>query len=431
MKDQIPLYQQDAYRTHAVAEVISCTPGPVRTADGRTVDAYEVILSDTLLYPGGGGQPPDHGTIAGQPLLGLFRRADGTPVHAMSKPVSGRVEIALDWARRFDHMQQHTAQHLLTAIAKDTYGLFTCAFHLGDERSDIELTELVAGAFSEETLAAIERDANRAIRENHPVTAHIVDQDTFATLPVRTRGLPADHRGPVRLIAIGEPHATITALENENEGEKRDTSKVRARIDLNTCGGTHVRSTGELQMVKLVATQHLSRATRVHYLAGDRVRTQLEISLNHTRALNETLSCGPADHLNAVVKLQAEQKTLRRENRRLTARLANRVGRALIPEDGVIVYHDPNPPAASLDFLRAIANAALDNHPQCLVFCTSGAKEGFFVLTGPPARVQQVRLQVLEAVQGRGGGPPGRCQGKATRLDPKHRKQALKTLKKT
>ena len=98
-----------------------------------------MILAETVLYPEGGGQPSDHGTLAGQPVTGLSVDDEGKVAHRVEKPVSGTVEVILDWARRYDHMQQHTAQHLITAVACDLFSWNTTAFHLGEERSDIEV----------------------------------------------------------------------------------------------------------------------------------------------------------------------------------------------------------------------------------------------------------------------------------------------------
>ena len=108
-------YQDDAYATSVRARVLACRPAG---------DRWEALLDDSVLYPEGGGQPDDRGTVAGVPVLGL-RKHEGGLVHVLAEPVEGEVEVALDWARRFDHMQQHSGQHLLSAMAQDRFGLPT------------------------------------------------------------------------------------------------------------------------------------------------------------------------------------------------------------------------------------------------------------------------------------------------------------------
>ena len=127
--------------------------------------------------------------------------------------------MVLDWPRRWDHMQQHTGQHLLTAVASDRFGWQTTAFHLGGEVSDVELA---VPSLASADLRALEDVIAEEIRRQRAVSARRVSRETYQALPVRTRGLPADISGEIQLVEI--------------EG-----------LDLNTCGGTHLRSTAEPQ----------------------------------------------------------------------------------------------------------------------------------------------------------------------------------------
>ncbi len=407
MGRKILLFQREPYKNEGVFDVVSCNPSETQANRKENCTVFEVILNDTILYPGGGGQPADRGSINGLPLLDIRRRKNGEVVHFLPDPVWGKVKVEIDWPLRFDHMQQHTAQHVLTAIGKNRFGLHTSAFHLGPERSDIELN---GHAVTPTVLKELETAANRVIRENLPVKIMLVDRPEFESLPVRTRGLPSDHEGLIRLIEIG----------NTTQREQNHAPGSTERIDLNTCGGTHVSSTGELQMIKITSTENLTRATRVFFLAGNRVRNAFGSALEREAALNEILSCGPKDHVEAANKLQEEQKSLRRENRVLSEKLARRIGESLAPTNGLIAHHEPECQGVDPAFLRRMAESAHEKHPHGLVFITAGEKKGFFILLGSPETVNTARPIVLDAISGRGGGPPGMCQGKAEKLDGRH-----------
>ncbi|MBK9966059.1 MAG: alanyl-tRNA editing protein [Holophagales bacterium] len=205
------------------------------------------VLDDTVLYPEGGGQPADRGLLGGVPVLDV-QVVDGAIRHLLASPVSeGPFELQLDWNRRFDHMQQHTAQHLLTAVAADRLGWETTAFHLGPETCDVELAVASVGAGD---LLRLEDEVAAEIRAARPVTQRRVRPDEMGSLPVRSRGLPEGHEGDVRLVEI--------------EG-----------IDLNTCGGTHLRATSEIEALKLLGTEKLRGGTRLFFVAGGRIRRRL------------------------------------------------------------------------------------------------------------------------------------------------------------
>jgi Ser-tRNA(Ala) deacylase AlaX len=219
-------YEKDAYLTELKTEVIE-------TGSDKGKDF--VVLRDTVFYPEGGGQPCDRGWINDVPISSVGQE-NGKIRHYADAPIPrGEALARLDWQRRYDHMQQHTAQHLLTALAQDRFGWPTKAFHLGNEVSDIELG---VNQLSTEQLDALEEAAAAEIRSARLVATRRVPSGRLEKLKVRTRGLPAGHQGPIRLVEI--------------EG-----------VDLNTCGGTHVRSTAEIETVKLLNIESLRGGTRL------------------------------------------------------------------------------------------------------------------------------------------------------------------------
>jgi Ser-tRNA(Ala) deacylase AlaX len=209
-------FEREPFRRELITEVVRAG-----TENGHPY----VVLADTICYPEGGGQPADRGRIAGIEIADV-RTVDGEVRHFLAgPPPAGQVTIELDWERRFDHMQQHTGQHLLTAIAHERFGWATTAFHLGANVSDVELD---ASSLAAEGLQALEEAVATEIRAGRTVIARRVSPEEYASLPVRTRGLPEGHQGAIRLVEI-------------------------AGIDLNTCGGTHLRSTAEVEGLKLSA----------------------------------------------------------------------------------------------------------------------------------------------------------------------------------
>lgn len=370
--------QEDAYLRSIEADVLECVPA---------ADGFEVVLSRTALYPEGGGQPSDGGTVGGLPVLALRRREDGAVVHSLPQAVAGTVAVEVDWERRYDHMQQHTAQHLLTAIALERPGWRTIAFHLGPDRSDIEVdAEDLPGA----DLRTLEAEVNLRVREARPVRVQIADRERMAELGVRSRRLPEGFEGPLRLVEI--------------EG-----------IDLNTCGGTHLANTAEIQAVKLMGTEHLSRGTRLFFVAGGRLLREMERGLERDRTLTRLLTCGADEHLPAIERLVTERRTLEKAVKELRTERYAAVGRDLARAGGdVVAWHAAD---ADMEALKSIAGAAREARPDLLVLLTAGDREGVFLLAGPEDRVARAGPEVARVLEGRGGGRSGVYQGKATRLD--------------
>jgi len=360
-------------RTRVTTRVVSCEP-----CEG----GFAAIPEETVLYPEGGGQPSDAGTLGGQPVLTLRRRDDGGVEHVIVRPVAGEVTIELDWARRLDHMQQHSGQHLITAVALARLNLKTIAFHISPERSDVEFE---VNGLSSVTLATLEAAVNDVIREARPLRVHLVTREEAEKLPVRSRRLPEGLEGPLRLVEI--------------EG-----------LDLNTCGGTHVATTAELQAVKLLGTEKLSRGTRVFYLVGGRVLSALGAAEEKDRALTQLTSAGPAEHLRVVAKLQGDLKDAEKTRRALSAELAEALGAGLAAQGPVAALHRDD---ATMDFARTIANAARKARPDLTLLLTGGTTDGFFLLAGPEALVAAAGPEVAALLGGKGGGGKGLFQGKA------------------
>jgi alanyl-tRNA synthetase len=374
-------FERDPYLTRLETEVLST---------GEEGGRPFVLLADTICYPEGGGQPADHGVLRGTRILDVQKR-DGTIRHYLSNSTPlGGIELELDWTRRFDHMQQHTGQHLLTALAQDRLGWATTAFHLGERVCDVELD---APRPSRGDLEALEEWVAGAIREARPVNAWRVGPEEYATLPVRSRGLPEGHVGDIRLVQIGD-------------------------LDLNTCGGTHVRHTSELEALKLLGCEPIRGGTRLFFVAGGRVRHRLEAHERRNAALRALLGAPDPDLVTTLEARLEQLKLAERRIRHLEEELATALVEALTGRPGTLVEHHFEGRDAA--FLQKAARQLVSSGPSRTVFLTATleGQSSFVLAAGEAAALDVATLgkDIAALLEGRGGGSKGFFQGRAGSL---------------
>uniref|UniRef100_A0A672ZS83 Alanyl-tRNA synthetase domain containing 1 n=1 Tax=Sphaeramia orbicularis TaxID=375764 RepID=A0A672ZS83_9TELE len=355
----------------------------------ETVKGFNVKLQDTILFPEGGGQPDDHGLIGDIPVLRVTRLGPEAVHFVCSSLQEGQqVHVKVDWERRFDHMQQHSGQHLITALADTMFGYKTTSWELGRQRSTIELD---TPCVKPNQLQALEEAVNEKIRSQTPVTVQLLSIDDPAVEKVRSRGLPEDHAGPIRIIDI--------------EG-----------VDANMCCGTHVSNLSHLQVIKLLGTEKGKKnKTNLLFLAGNRVLKYTEKSFNTERSLVSLLKTGPDDHVEAVDKLQKSVKLY--HHRHLKIFLTKETISCI-----VFFLHRKE---GDNEFMNIIANEI--NTEETLVFLTVGEEKGpgLFLLAGPSGPVAELGPRVLEMLQGKGAGKNGRFQGKANSLSRREEVEAF------
>lgn len=289
------LYYTDCYRTAFEATVTSCT-----TRDGR----IEVTLDRTAFYPTAGGQPFDVGVLAGSRVQEVFDRDDGEIVHVVDQPLQPGILVQgrVDWTRRFDHMQQHTGQHVLSAAFDRLFGIRTESFHLGSAASTIDL----AREMTQEQIRAAEDEANRVVWEDRAVHIRFATPEEAALLPLRKEPVRA---GPLRLIEI--------------EG-----------VDLSACGGTHVARTGAIGIIAIAGVERVRKGTRVEFLCGGRALERFRSWRDALAAVTRHLSVAPSDLAPGVEKLQHENKALQRALRARQEALAAHEAAALVARAG-------------------------------------------------------------------------------------------------
>lgn len=373
--------------------VVSCSPAELKhEVNGKkeTLKGFNVKLQDTILFPEGGGQPDDHGFIGDIPVLRVTRQGPDA-VHFVSSSLDPGQEVHLkvDWERRFDHMQQHSGQHLITALADTMFGYKTTSWELGRQRSTIELD--TAGVKPAQ-LQALEEAVNERIRAHVPVNVQLLATDDPALEKVRSRGLPEDHAGPIRIIDI--------------EG-----------VDANMCCGTHVSNLSHLQVIKLLGLEKGKKnKTNLLFLAGNRVLKYAEKSYNAERALVSLLKTGPDEHVDAVDKLQKSMKLLQKSNLSLLRDMAVLIAQEFNNRTNKSNFFSLHKKEGDNEFMNIIANEI--NTEETLVFLTVGEEKGpgLFLLSGPSGPVSDLGQRVLEMLQGKGAGKNGRFQGKSQNL---------------
>ncbi|HEY3350549.1 MAG TPA: alanyl-tRNA editing protein [Thermoanaerobaculia bacterium] len=377
----VEAYEREPYRTSLATAVIDA---------GVEAGRPFAVLEDTILYPEGGGQPPDRGTLNGVAVLDVQKK-DGAIRHVLAAPVApGPADLRLDWERRFDHMQQHTGQHLLSAVAQDRFRWETTAFHLGPEVSDVELA---VASLSAANLAQLEEAVAAEIRAARPVVPRRVSLEEFRALPVRSRGLPEGFSGDVRLVEI-------------------------AGVDLNTCGGTHLANTAEIEVVALLGTEALRGGTRLFFGAGGRARRRLKRHEDRNAALRVALGA-PDDGLVDAAKAKLEQLSeAQKALRRAEDSLAEAAAEALLAANGRVARAHFE--GRDMAFVQSVARrfAEKAGARAALVTATAGGQHVFALGAGEGVGdVQALGREVAALLGGKGGGSGRVFQGRAAGLE--------------
>ena len=366
------LYYNDSYLRDFPAQIIEI-------ADNGLV-AY---LDRTAFYPTSGGQPFDIGSLNQARVIEVIDE-DTRIVHRLDQPLApGPVTGRIDWGRRFDHMQQHTGQHLLSAVFENLFGMQTLSFHMGAEVSTIELS---APALDPQQIIAVERRANELIAENREV--HITFEDAQEVAGLRKA---SDREGTLRIIEIHD-------------------------LDRSACGGTHVRRTGEIGSILTRKLDKVRSNIRIEFVAGLRAVARSRAEFDALTAVARAYSCS-IDEAPRIAAANVERvQELDKAKRKMAGELAMFEGKA---------FFDSTP--ADVDGIRrAIRRGPITEESRAFAnaFTAAGKAMLFWLSEDPPSLLLAASKdsglnagakvkEALAEVGGRGGGSPTSAQGSA------------------
>ena len=402
------------YYTNPYLRAFDATIARVDRRDNRLV----LTLDRTAFYPSSGGQPFDTGRLGPLRVVDVIDEDDGSIAHVV-EPISHVVEdvaqgfspaIAadpqgptlqlepgqlvrgeIDWVRRFDHMQQHSGQHVLSAAFDKLYGVRTVSFHLGGAVSTIDL----AREMSPVEIAAAEAEANRIVWEDRPVTIRFADAEEAARLPLRKE--PA-RGGMLRLIDV--------------EG-----------FDLSACGGTHVARTGGIGVIAVASWERFKGGQRLEFLCGGRALTGYRTLRDAMTASVRLLSVLPEELPAAIDRLRADAKEQKRSLVTLQGELARYHAEELATSAEEVRLNTADTAgtcrlvARALDAdangLKALATAiaARPGHLVVLVSTSTPALAVIARSAGVNVSAQQLLAALIAQFGGRGGGKPELAQG--------------------
>ena len=388
------IYYDDPGRLEFTAEVTAIRE--LARFDGRQV--WQIALDRTAFYPTSGGQPHDTGTLTATarsgaqlavPVSNVEEDAAGEVWHTTHKPLQEGTAVrgTVDAARRRDHMQQHSGQHLLSAVLQRDCGRGTVSFHLGADSATIDLD----GDLTADQLTAAERSANHLVRAALPVSIRTVSQSTAEAMLAdgKLRKLPP-RSGPIRIIEI-------------------------AGVDVNACGGTHVATTAEIAPLLLRATERVRGGVRLSFLCGERAIAAARDDRQRLATLAQSLSTGVDEIAGSIARLQAESKAAAKQQTALLGSLAA-LHAAQLAGTGSVVVHtlDPQQPASTAEYAKLLGSRLVTATPATAALIVALEPErATVVLAAKPGTLDCGTLlrTALAAHGGRGGGTREMAQG--------------------
>lgn len=360
------LYDLNPYTKEFDAQVVSCN---------LNNDVYEIVLDRTAFYPEGGGQPADRGTLGTVNVLDVQEKAE-TIIHYCDAPLAEGTQVhgAIDWNRRFDLMQNHSGEHIVSGLIHQLYGYENVGFHMGDV-IQIDFN----GPLNEEQLKDIETRANRIVMNNEEIIALFPDEEELKTLEFRSK---KELKGVVRIIEI--PGADVCA-----------------------CCGTHVKRTGEIGLIKLLGWQKHKKGVRVEMLSGMRALAYVQAAMAENHKVSVALSAKEletAAAVDALIKTSIRKDVRIREisSRLLDYRLAEMKEGMKLTAD----YVDPLDRTVLIRYGNAMAEKAE------IAAVLSGSEDHWNYHIISRTVPLKAKAAVLNAkLNGRGGGSEEMIQG--------------------
>lgn len=401
---------------------------------------YWIELKDTVLYPEGGGQPTDYGTVSvlnsdaecdektvSMNIVSVQRQSDGRVLHQspQSVPVGTAVEVEVDWDRRWDQMQQHSAQHLISAVFRNELNAPTVSWWMAErgKPSQIEMAIDSDGDITAEDIRKCEHSINGLIASAQKMTVHVFHDEPAVT------EFAAKHDG-FKMKALAEGAGPLRVVEIEG-------------TEYNLCGGTHLVNTAQLQMISIVTFDVISisnsksdsksesnsksdRILRIQFVAGDRVRSSYQSMFDREREIGKLLSCGSDQFESNIGKLQSEIRSKMSTLRTMEKRLCELEGQRLRADiesmtGNIRCVHRHFDGGESWKMLQSMCSEIIGLFPidkvQFTLFLVLSVgtspqqKGGRFMMTTNDKQKLEDNKKTIKQMVGGGGGRPGTFQG--------------------
>ncbi|MFZ0213198.1 MAG: DHHA1 domain-containing protein [Candidatus Acidiferrales bacterium] len=374
------LYYNDSFLRDFDAQVAACEP-----ADGH----WRIRLDRTAFYPTSGGQPFDVGKLNGANVVEVAEDEGHEIIHVTEQPLQAGSPVhgAIDWTRRFDHMQQHTAQHMLSAAFIELFQFQTVSFHLG---RDVSTIDLATPSVVQRHLEEAERRVNEIIFDDRPITIRYGTAEELAAEGIRKK---VDREGTLRVIEI--------------DG-----------FDRQPCGGTHLSRTGQAGMLLIRKCERQKQNWRVEFVAGFRALAAARGDLAALRRAAEQIGCGMAEMPEIVRKMREEQRSSQREGKKLTERLVELEAAEILAAKGelstdgkrrivTLISED-----AAASYLAMLA-AKIVTNPSVQVALASRAAKAIVLgqSAGLDGDMGALLRELLAMAGGKGGGSKVFAQG--------------------
>jgi len=362
------LYLEDPYQIEFEAHVVEKVIWEKKPA---------LVLDQTCFYPESGGQPCDKGVINGIEIIKVLED-EARIIHLLAGGISSdKVTGKVEWETRFDHMQQHSGQHILSQSFHELLGAETLAFHLGEAFSTLEMD---LRKISEEEIENIEERANEIVYENREIKCYFIPEEEIESVPLRR---PPKKKGLIRVVEVSD-------------------------FDFSACGGTHVRRSGEIGLIKILRLERIRNNIRFEFICGRRALEDYLRKSRIVRELSTRFTVNEGEILNTVEKLSSDLKSQRRGGKKLQEKIARYEAQEIIQEEKekIIkeVFVDKTPEEARFLVLNIIRKGDF-----VVLFGLKGEERGHLILACSDSiniDLREIVPIVSPLIKGKGGGRP-------------------------
>lgn len=373
------LYYENVYIKEFDAEVLKCREGE---------NGYEIILDESAFYPEGGGQPCDVGSL-GEAEVKDVQEKDGELIHYVDKALEEghQVHGKINWERRFDLMQQHSGEHMVSGLVHEKYGYNNVGFHMGSDVITIDFS----GVLNEEQLQEIEDRVNQKIWENAPVQITYPSESELENIPYRSK---KELTGQVRIVEF--PGTDICA-----------------------CCGTHVAYTGEIGAVKFLSVVKFRQGVRVEMISGKRVIDYFSKIAKENSKVSVLLSAKPQETSKAVERLQEENFRLKGKIFDMEAEIFQAEAEKWAGAGSVLIFKKN----MESDSVRKLVDAVMQTCCGCCaVFSDNGDGTYKYAMGEKDGNLREFTKEMNQVLNGRGGGKPFFVQGSVSSSEEEIRK---------